>query len=328
MIKQEPGEGLSFSWVFCQKGIMHLELIIDKRIMKKAVDFIKNISLERNTSKDYLLILFGSALQAISLRVFLIPAKLASGGVSGLSQIINNFTGWPIGLMVLIGNIPLFILGWRFLGGPRFATRTAFAILTFSLLVDIPTNFLPANGITSDIVLNTLYGGVVSGIGFGLVYRGKGTSGGSDILARILSSWWGIPVTQSYLITDAVIIFLAGIAFSWENALYALVLLYISGIAAESISQGSNILRTGLIITTSPDLIKNEIFSRLGRGVTLLDGRGGYSEEEKTILLCVVTRAEIPHLKALTRELDPKAFLIIGRAHEARGKGFLPMGEE
>ena len=328
MIKQEPGEGLSFSRVFCQKGIMHLELIIDKRIMKKVVDFIKNISLEWNTSKDYLLILFGSALQAISLRVFLIPAKLASGGVSGLSQIINNFTGWPIGLMVLIGNIPLFILGWRFLGGPRFAARTAFAILTFSLLVDIPTNFLPANGITSDIVLNTLYGGVVSGIGFGLVYRGKGTSGGSDILARILSSWWGIPVTQSYLITDAVIIFLAGIAFSWENALYALVLLYISGIAAESISQGSNILRTGLIITTSPDLIKNEIFSRLGRGVTLLDGRGGYSEEEKTLLLCVVTRAEIPHLKALTRELDPKAFLIIGQAHEVRGEGFLPMGEE
>jgi len=120
-----------------------------------------------------------------------------------------------------------------------------------------------------------------------------------------------------------------GLSFSWENALYALVLLYISGIAAESISQGSNILRTGLIITTSPDLIKNEIFSRLGRGVTLLDGGGGYSEEEKTILLCVVTRAEIPPLKTLTRELDPKAFfLIIGQAHEVRGEGFLPMGEE
>lgn len=287
---------------------MRVELITDKRIMKKVLDFIKNISLDRKTIKDYLLIFFGSALQAISLRVFLIPAKLASGGVSGLSQIINNFTGWPIGLMVLIGNIPLFILGWRFLGGPRFAARTAFAILTFSLLVDIPTSFLPANGITGDIVLNALYGGVVSGIGFGLVYKGRGTSGGSDILARILSRWRGIPVTQSYLITYAVIIFLAGIAFSWENALYALVMLYISGIAAESISQGSNILRTGLIITTSPDLIKNEIFSRLGRGVTLLDGRGGYSGKEKTILLCVVTRAEIPHLKALTRDLDPKAF--------------------
>jgi uncharacterized membrane-anchored protein YitT (DUF2179 family) len=296
--------------------------------MKKARGFIKNLSLDKKTLKDYLLILLGSILQAITLRVFLIPAKLASGGVSGLSQIINNFTGWPIGLMILIGNIPLFILGWRFLGGPRFAARTAFAILTFSVLIDIPLPFLPANGITEDIVLNALYGGVASGVGFGLVYRGRGTSGGSDILARILSSWRGIPVTHSYLITDAVIIFLAGITFSWENALYALVMLYVSGIAAESISQGSNILRTGLIITALPDPIKNEIFTRLGRGVTIMDGKGGYSGEEKSILLCVVTRAEIPHLKALTRKFDPKAFLIIGQAHEVRGEGFLPIGED
>ncbi len=296
--------------------------------MKKTRGFIKNLSLDKRTLKDYLLILLGSTLQAISLRVFLIPAKLASGGVSGLSQIVNNFTGWPIGLMVLIGNIPLFIMGWRFLGGPRFAARTAFSILTFSILIDVPLFFLPTNGITGDIVLNALYGGVTSGIGFGLVYRGRGTSGGSDILARILSSWRGIPVTQSYLITDAVIIFLAGISFSWENALYALVMLYVSGIAAESISQGSNILRTGMIITALPDPIKDGIFTRLGRGVTIMDGRGGYSGEEKSILLCVVTRAEIPHLKALTRELDPKAFLIIGQAHEVRGEGFLPIGED
>jgi len=296
--------------------------------MKKTRGFIKNLSLDKRTLRDYLLILLGSTLQAISLRVFLIPAKLASGGVSGLSQIVNNFTGWPIGLMVLIGNIPLFIMGWRFLGGPRFAARTAFSILTFSILIDVPLFFLPTNGITGDIVLNALYGGVTSGIGFGLVYRGRGTSGGSDILARILSSWRGIPVTQSYLITDAVIIFLAGISFSWENALYALVMLYVSGIAAESISQGSNILRTGMIITALPDPIKDGIFTRLGRGVTIMDGRGGYSGEEKSILLCVVTRAEIPHLKALTRELDPKAFLIIGQAHEVRGEGFLPIGED
>jgi len=296
--------------------------------MKKTRGFIKNLSLDKKTLNDYLLILLGSTLQAFSLRVFLIPAKLASGGVSGLSQIINNFTGWPIGLMILIGNIPLFILGWRFLGGPRFAARTAFSILTFSVLIDVPLYFLPTNGITEDIVLNALYGGVASGIGFGLVYRGRGTSGGSDILARILSSWRGIPVTQSYLITDAVIIFLAGISFSWENALYALVMLYVSGIAAESISQGSNILRTGLIITALPNPIKNGIFTRLGRGVTIMDGKGGYSGEQKFILLCVVTRAEIPHLKALTRELDPKAFLIIGQAHEVRGEGFLSMGED
>ena len=194
--------------------------------------------------------------------------------------------------------------------------------------MDIPLPFLPAGGITNDIVLNTLYGGVVSGIGYGLVYRGRGTSGGTDILARILSSWRGIPVTQSYLITDAVIIFLAGLSFSWENALYSLVLLYISGIAAESISQGSNVLRTGLIITVKPEPIIEEIFLRLRRGVTIMNAKGGYSGEEKTIILCVVTRAEIPHLKSITRDLDPQAFLIIGQAHEVRGEGFLPIEED
>lgn len=296
--------------------------------MNKIFRPLKNIQLDKTAIRDFILILLGSSLQAASLRTFLIPAKLASGGVSGLSQIINNFTGWPIGIMVLIGNIPIFILGWRFLGGTRFAARTVFAIVSFSILVDIPLPFMPEHGITGDIVLNSLYGGVVSGIGFGLVYRGRGTSGGSDILARILSRWRGIPVSQSYLMTDALIIFLAGISFSWENALYALVMLYVSGIAAESISQGSNILRTGLIITANPEPIIEEIFTRLRRGVTILDGRGGYSRDDKSILLCVVTRAEIPHLKSLTNEMDPKAFLIIGQAHEVRGEGFLPFGED
>jgi uncharacterized membrane-anchored protein YitT (DUF2179 family) len=278
--------------------------------------------------RDYILIFLGAALQALSLRVFLVPARLASGGVSGLSQIINSYTGWPIGIMVLLGNIPLFILGWRFLGGRRFGFRTVFAIIIYALLVDVPLNFIPQHGITGDIVLNSLYGGVVSGIGLGLVYRGRGTSGGSDILARILGNWKGIPASQSYLMTDALIIFLAGISFSWENALYALVMLYVSGIAAESVSQGSNVLRTGMIITTNPDTIKAEIFERLRRGVTIMDVKGGYTGQSKTILLCVVTRSEIPHLKALTRELDPKAFLIIGQAHEVRGEGFLPISDD
>jgi uncharacterized membrane-anchored protein YitT (DUF2179 family) len=296
--------------------------------MKWVRQGLKSVKFDRITFQDYVLILVGAALQAAALRIFLIPAKLASGGVSGLAQIINNYTGWPIGVMVFLGNLPLFILGWRFLGGRRFAARTAFAIISFSFLVDIPFPFLPEMGITTDIVLNALFGGLISGIGFGLVYRGRGTSGGSDILARILSNWRGIPVSQSYLMTDALIIFLAGISFSWENALYALVMLYVSGIAAESVSQGSNILRTGLIITTKPQPIIDEVFSRLRRGVTVMDARGAYTGKSKNILLCVVTRAEIPHLKSITKEIDPEAFLIIGQAHEVRGEGFLPIEDD
>ena len=284
--------------------------------------FAQRPSLSWESGRDFLLIFVGAALQAISLRLFLIPAHLATGGVSGLAQIINYYTGFPIGVMVLLGNIPLFVLGWRYLGGPRFALRTAFAVVSFSILIDSLTLFLPAEGLTHDLVLNTLYGSVMSGIGFGLVYRGRGTSGGSDILAKILNHWRGIPVSQSYLITDALIIFLAGLSFSWENALYSLVMLYVSGIAAEATSQGSNVVRTALIVTVNPVEVTSKILHNLGRGVTEISGRGGYTGDERPVLYCVITRSEVAQLKTIVSEVDPKAFMVIGQAHEALGEGF------
>lgn len=276
-------------------------------------------------ARDYLFIAAGALLQALALRLFLVPSHLVNGGVSGLSQIINYYTGWPIGLMVLIGNVPLFILGWRFLGGPRFAMRTAFAVVSFSVLADVLVYFLPSEGLTSDLVLNTLYGGVVSGVGFGLVYRGQGTSGGSDILARILNHWKGISISQSYLLTDSLIMFLAGLSFSWENALYALVMLYISGIAAEAAMGGSDVVRTAMIITTHPEEVSDQILKAMERGVTQLPGIGGFTGEERIVLYCVISRSEVNQLKALVREVDPRAFMVIGHAQEALGEGFRPL---
>ncbi|HSQ27748.1 MAG TPA: YitT family protein [Anaerolineales bacterium] len=273
-------------------------------------------------ARDYGLIAAGTFLQALAIRLFLVPSGLVSGGVSGLSQLINHYTGWPIGLMILVGNIPLFIIGWRFLGGRRFALRTAFAVVTISVFTDTLFFFLPGEGLTDDLVLNTLYGGVVSGFGFGLVYRGQATSGGSDILARILSHWKGISISQSYMVTDSLIMFGAGLTFSWENALYALVMLYVSGIAAEAITQGSDVVRTALIITSQPEDVAAKIMENLERGVTLMKARGGFTGEERTVLYCVVSRSEVSQVKALVREVDPRAFLVIGHANEALGEGF------
>lgn len=284
--------------------------------------FPRNLTISRGSIQDFILLLIGAALQAISLRIFLVPSQLASGGVSGLAQIVNHFTGWPIGVMVLIGNIPLFLMGWRYLGGRRFAIRTAMAVFFYSLMVDIPVGFIPENGITDDLILNALYGGVISGIGFGLVYRGRGTSGGSDIIARILNHWRGIPISQSYMMTDALIIFLAGISFSWENALYALVMLYISGIVAEAVTEGSKVVRTALIISSNPAAVKEKVLTVLGRGITEMHGKGGYTGVDRVILYCVITRAEIAQLKTLVNEADENAFLVIGQAHEALGEGF------
>ncbi len=276
---------------------------------------------------DYGLILLGGILQAIGLRLFLVPADLASGGVSGVAQLVNHYTGWPIGLMILIGNVPLFVLGWRFLGGRRFAVRTAAAVLVYSVVTDlIPRlNLLPANGITDDIFLNSLYGAVVSGVGYGLVYRASATSGGSDILARILNHYRSVPMTQSYLLVDSVVILAAGFVFGWKQALYAIITLYVSGILSENVLEGPGTVRTALIVTSQAQAISERVLEEMERGVTILQGTGAYTGTERPVVYCVITRSEVAQLKTIVHEVDPQAFIVIGQAHEALGEGFKPL---
>ena len=278
-----------------------------------------------SAAQDYALLLAGGVMQALAMRLFLIPARMVSGGVSGAAQIINHFTDWPIGLMVFIGNLPLFIIGWRYLGGHRFAFRTAFAIAIFSLMTDLMVLIIPPGGITDDLVLNALYGGLLLGIGLGLVYRGKGTSGGSDILGRVLNFRFGISISQAYLITDTVVVLASGLAFNWELALYGLVVIYVSGLAAEMVSEGSSILRAVIIISNQPQTVSERIIAGLERGVTILSGTGAYTGSDRPVLYCVVTRSEVNQLKAFVAELDPDAFMVIGIAHEALGEGFRPL---
>lgn len=274
---------------------------------------------------DFVLILFGAFIQAGALRLFLVPAELVSGGISGLAQLIHHYTAFPIGMMVLLGNIPLFILGWRFLGGPRFVIRTILSIVAFSVLTDVLVLFVPRGGVTDDLVLNTIYGGLMLGIGLGIVYRGQGTSGGSDILGRILNRHFGLTISQAYLITDSLVVIGAGFVFGWTKALYGLVLIYVSGLAAEAALQGTNVVRSAMIVTTQTEAIAQAIMQDLERGVTILSGTGAYTGEPRNVIYCAVSRMEITRLKILVHDLDPKAFMVIGQAQEALGEGFTPL---
>ena len=282
---------------------------------------IGHVELTWKTAEDYALLLIGAIVQAFAMRLFLVPGQLVSGGISGLAQIINHFVRFPIGAMVILGNLPLFALGWRHLGGPRFVMRTAFAVAAFSIFTDLLIFFIPV-GVTGDNVLNSIFGGVLLGAGLGLVYRGQGTSGGSDILGRILNSRFAIPISQAYLITDAIVVLASGFAFSWEKALYGLVVIYISGIAAEAVSEGQSVFRTAIIITTCYEKVAHEIMFEMERGCTLLSGKGSYTGEDRPVLYCVITRSEVNQLKELVNDIDPDAFMVIGTAHEALGNGF------
>lgn len=274
--------------------------------------------------RDFALIVLGAFLQALALRTFLIPANLVGGGVSGIAQIVNHYTGWPIGLMVFLGNVPLFVLGWRYLGGRPFAMRTAVAVVVYAFFVDFLVRFISPTGITDDLLLNALYGAVLSGIGYGLVYRGQGTSGGSDVLARILNHWRAVPMTQSYLMVDTLVILGGGLVFGWKQALYAIIVLYVSGLVADATLEGGSTVRAAMIITDRAEAVAGHIMEDLERGVTILTGTGAYSGSTKPVLYCVVTRSEIQSLKRIVHEADPDAFMVIGSAHEALGEGFKP----
>ena len=166
---------------------------------------------------------------------------------------------------------------------------------------------------------------MVCGVGYGLVYRARGTSGGSDILARILNHYRSLSMTQSYLMVDSVVILSAGFVFGWKQALYAIVTLYVSGIVAENVLEGSGTVRTALIVTSQAKSISDRVLEEMERGVTILQGTGAYTGIERPVIYCVITRSEVAQLKSIVREIDPQAFIVIGQAHEALGEGFKPL---
>lgn len=291
--------------------------------LKRKIDRKKVTSLLR----DYALILAGTAVMAASLHLFYLPNQLATGGLTGYAQMINQFTGWPIGVMVFIGNVPLFIVGWRFLGGRRFLARTIFGSIAFSVMLDGMAWLLPPGGLTDDFMLNALYGGLGMGVGVGLVLRAKATTGGTDILARFLNRRFGTPLSASYLYTDGLVVFLAAFVFSWEHALYAILALYVAGRVAEVVSSGANVERVALIISQQPTAVAQAILHELDRGVTQWQGQGMYTGRERPLLMCVVSRAEVVQLKTIIHEADPDAFVIVGLASEVLGEGFRPLAE-
>jgi len=273
--------------------------------------------------KDYAVIILGAFVQALALRFFLVPAQLISGGVSGIAQLINAYITIPIGTIVLLGNLPLFVLGYRYLGALRFALRTLVAVVSFSLFMNLLGQYTPAN-ITNDVILQALYGGVLYGVGSGIVYRGKGTSGGSDILCRILNHYTGISISQGYLIVDSAVVLAGGFVFGWDLALYGVVVIYITGIAAEYVAEGNNKFRTAFIISKHPQDVADYILQNLERGVTILPAVGAYTHTERPMLFCTLTASEVPKLKAVIAEADPDAFVVVGQANEALGEGFQP----
>jgi len=276
--------------------------------------------------REYLLLTAGALVLALGMDLFLVPFRIAPGHIGGLAIITHHYLGLRVGVFMLLVNVPIFLLGVRYLGGLSFLAPALYTVFLYSLAVDLLAPWLPTN-LTQDPLLATVYGGILMGVGGGLVFRAKGATGGLSILARLLHKATGIPLGQGVMFINAGILLLAGLAFNWERALYGLVALYIEGQGIDFVMEGFSYTRSVYIISDQAEKIPAQLLTGLGRGVTAFHGRGMYTRQEREILLCVVTQGEVSPLKELVYEVDPQAFLIVSPASEVVGRGFKPLEE-
>ena len=268
--------------------------------------------------KNAILILVGLIFCALGFNLFLIPNNIAAGGFTGIAQLINSVTGFPVGTVALALNVPLFLVSMKSLG-LRFGMRSLIATIGFSLLLDN----LHVPVITHDLWLSTVYGGLVSGLGFGLILRGSATTGGTDMLASLIHRLIpSIRVSVGMFIIDGLVILASAFVYDTAAAMYALICILISNVVIDFVLEGPNSSHSFFIISDKSDEIASRIMQELDRGVTGLEGMGMYSHQHKRVLLCVVSRMETVTLRRIVFSVDPRAFVISAKAHDTYGEGF------
>lgn len=267
---------------------------------------------------SYTFITLGSLITALGLDMFLVPHQIAAGGASGLATIIYYIFGFPVGMSILAINIPLLLVSIKVLG-PHFGLKTIYGIFVLSIFVDLlkPVIVSP----TSDALLAAIFGGILTGLGLGIVFRSGGTTGGTDISALLMRKQFKISSGQGLLIVDGLVILTAGIVFSAEFALYALIAVFITSRVIDFVQEGVG-AKAALIISNETDDISEAVMSKLGRGATIFSGTGAFTREQRSMVLTVVGRSEISRLKAVVTDADPYAFMIVTSAHEVHGEGF------
>ncbi len=279
-----------------------------------------------NAIYDYLLILIGSVLTALSYSLFLVPLKVVPGGVSGIAIVLHYLFNLPFGFMVVLLNIPLFIVGIKYLG-KVFGWRTFWGTVMFSGFSWIADIILKSYIPTDNPMLATLYGGTLLGIGMGLIFRGQGSTGGSDIVARIINRFSNVSTGAAIFLIDVCVITIAGAMFkNMELMLYSYLSLFLSSKVIDMVLEGKSYVRAAYIFSTKYEEIANAIHQKMNRGTTLIDAKGGYTGQERNMLFCVFTIKELYTLKSIITEIDEDAFVVIMDVYDVTGKGFKRRG--
>ncbi|MEL7567764.1 MAG: YitT family protein [Dehalobacterium sp.] len=269
-------------------------------------------------------ITIGSFVTALGLVAFLIPNKIAAGGVSGLATVLYYLFRFPVGITMFVINIPLLLLCVKELG-MKFGAKSLYGTFVISFFVDSLAVFITQPW-TKDPLLAVVYGGVVCGLGLGIVFRSKGTTGGTDLAAALINKFVKISLGYSLLTIDAMVIILAGIVFNVEQALYALVAVFVTSKMIDVVQEGVSYTKAAVIISEEYQTVSKELLARMNRGVTAFKSKGVYTEKEREVLLCVVAQSEVSTLKGIVYSIDPRAFVIVSNVHEVLGEGFKEQG--
>ena len=294
--------------------------------MSKMKTLLKNVA-KREQIMAWLLIVSGCLIGAVAYPMFLEPCNIAPGGLSGVAMIINSFTGWPVGITSLVLNIPLFIVGYRSMGR-IFAFRSLVATILFSLAID-GLDVLGVAALTEDPMLGTIFGGVLLGVGLGLILRGGATTGGSDMAARVVHRYLPfLSVGMFVFMIDCLVVVAAAFCFDVMSALYALICIFLCGKVIDAVMLGLSKNKACFVMTEKWESINGRVLKEMDRGVTLLEARGGFTGNERPVVMCVLPPQEVARLKSIVREEDETAFMFITEAHEALGEGFSKLAGE
>lgn len=276
--------------------------------------------------KEYLLIFIGVILVALALEYFFIPNEIAAGGVTGLAVVITQYI--PVistGTLVFIMNIVLFVLGFVFLG-KGFGLKTIVSSLLLSGIMIFIEQFFKPFALTNDLMLATIFGAAITAFGMGIIFNVNASTGGTDIIAKVLNKYFNIDVGKSLLVVDFIITLLGAVTFGLDKGFYAILSVVMNGILIDKVIEGFNKCKEVVIISTENKKISRFILEDLDRGCTYLKGIGAFSGEETRVIYAVLGRSEFIRLKQYISKIDPQAFITVGEVHEVMGEGFGDLG--
>lgn len=268
--------------------------------------------------KQFVGIVIGATIVSASINTLIIPNQIADGGVTGIAIILQYLFYWPVSWTIILLNVPLFIIGHR-LVGRSFLVFSIVGVGLLSATLSLTTQ-LPV--LTHDTLLAAIFGGVLSGIGMGIIFRSRGSLGGTDILAVLFARTTPLSVGQILLGMDAIIFLGVAILFRPEMAMYAMIYMFVATRVVDLVQVGLSHSKSVLVITTHPQSIADEIMAKLDRGVTLFQATGAFSGDAKKVVYCIVNRTELSQVKEIVREKDPHAFVAISEVPEVVGEGF------